>query len=176
MLTFVEFYATLMGFVNFKLYHSLNLKYPPQVCVCLCVCVYCVLCVWNRVIPPSCCHCSPQIEGLPPPPAAQSLSSQIPEPDLILGEETEDHTEVGDHTPDHTPCQPPRHSQCTLQLCEELWPHVVRALGMAAWVRDPLLMYEIWVCAYDSGSLPEDLWSTPLPLPPGAVPCQLDLF
>ena len=30
MLTFVEFYATLMGFVNFKLYHSLNLKYPPQ--------------------------------------------------------------------------------------------------------------------------------------------------
>lgn len=31
MLTFVEFYATLMGFVNFKLYHSLNLKYPPQV-------------------------------------------------------------------------------------------------------------------------------------------------
>ena len=31
MLTFVEFYATLMGFVNFRLYHSLNLKYPPQV-------------------------------------------------------------------------------------------------------------------------------------------------
>lgn len=31
MLTFVEFYASLMGFVNFKLYTSLNLKYPPQV-------------------------------------------------------------------------------------------------------------------------------------------------
>ena len=31
MLTFVEFYATLIGFINFKLYHTLNLKYPPQV-------------------------------------------------------------------------------------------------------------------------------------------------
>lgn len=31
MLTFVEFYASLMGFVNFKLFTSLNLKYPPQV-------------------------------------------------------------------------------------------------------------------------------------------------
>eukprot|EP00850_Spirogloea_muscicola_P021137 SM000238S08038 [mRNA] locus=s238:669:5101:+ [translate_table: standard] len=29
MLTFLEFYETLMGFVNFKLYHSLGLKYPP---------------------------------------------------------------------------------------------------------------------------------------------------
>ena len=30
-LTFVEFYATLVGFINFRLYHCLNLKYPPQV-------------------------------------------------------------------------------------------------------------------------------------------------
>ena len=29
MLTFLEFYTTLMGFVLFKLYASLNLRYPP---------------------------------------------------------------------------------------------------------------------------------------------------
>ncbi|KAJ3688184.1 hypothetical protein LUZ61_017348 [Rhynchospora tenuis] len=29
MLTFLEFYETLLGFVNFKLYHSINVKYPP---------------------------------------------------------------------------------------------------------------------------------------------------
>ncbi|XP_059283823.1 pescadillo homolog [Lycium ferocissimum] len=29
MLTFLEFYETLLAFVNFKLYHSSNLKYPP---------------------------------------------------------------------------------------------------------------------------------------------------
>ncbi|KAM0943638.1 hypothetical protein DsansV1_C13g0124301 [Dioscorea sansibarensis] len=29
MLTFLEFYEALLGFVNFKLYHSINLKYPP---------------------------------------------------------------------------------------------------------------------------------------------------
>lgn len=34
MLTFVEFYTTVMGFTNFRLYHSLNLKYPPQVDGC----------------------------------------------------------------------------------------------------------------------------------------------
>ena len=39
MLTFVEFYSALMGFMNFRLYHSLNLKYPPQV-------------VWNNIAPP----------------------------------------------------------------------------------------------------------------------------
>ena len=26
---FVEFYTTMLGFVNFRLYHSLNLIYPP---------------------------------------------------------------------------------------------------------------------------------------------------
>ncbi|XP_026758019.2 pescadillo homolog [Galleria mellonella] len=30
MSTFVEFYITMLGFVNFKLYHSLNLVYPPK--------------------------------------------------------------------------------------------------------------------------------------------------
>eukprot|EP00794_Sanderia_malayensis_P014002 gene14002-15460_t len=33
MLTFVEFYTTLIGFVNFHLYNLMNLKYPPQVAV-----------------------------------------------------------------------------------------------------------------------------------------------
>lgn len=31
MATFTEFYTTLLGFVNFRLYHSLNLLYPPKV-------------------------------------------------------------------------------------------------------------------------------------------------
>ena len=31
MLTFVEFYTTMVGFVNFKLYNMLNLHYPPKV-------------------------------------------------------------------------------------------------------------------------------------------------
>ena len=26
---FVEFYTTMLGFVNFRLYHNLNLLYPP---------------------------------------------------------------------------------------------------------------------------------------------------
>ncbi|KAK0175309.1 hypothetical protein PV327_009067 [Microctonus hyperodae] len=30
MSTFVEFYITMLGFVNFRLYHSLNLYYPPN--------------------------------------------------------------------------------------------------------------------------------------------------
>ncbi|XP_037869278.1 pescadillo homolog [Bombyx mori] len=30
MATFVEFYTMMLGFVNFKLYHSLNLVYPPK--------------------------------------------------------------------------------------------------------------------------------------------------
>ncbi|XP_065828872.1 pescadillo homolog [Oscarella lobularis] len=30
MLTFLEFYRTLLGFVNFKLYHSVGIRYPPQ--------------------------------------------------------------------------------------------------------------------------------------------------
>ncbi|CAM0875304.1 unnamed protein product [Alopecurus aequalis] len=29
MLTFLEFYETLLGFINFKLYHSTNVNYPP---------------------------------------------------------------------------------------------------------------------------------------------------
>jgi len=31
MLTFIEIYASLLGFINYRLYHSLNLKYPPTV-------------------------------------------------------------------------------------------------------------------------------------------------
>ena len=31
MLTFVEFYTTMIEFVNFKLYNMLNLHYPPKV-------------------------------------------------------------------------------------------------------------------------------------------------
>jgi pescadillo protein len=30
MLTFLEFYQTLLGFVNFKLYTDVNLVYPPK--------------------------------------------------------------------------------------------------------------------------------------------------
>ena len=31
MLTFLEFYSTLLQFVNFKLYHTLGVRYPPVV-------------------------------------------------------------------------------------------------------------------------------------------------
>uniref|UniRef100_A0A8C9VJC9 Pescadillo homolog n=1 Tax=Scleropages formosus TaxID=113540 RepID=A0A8C9VJC9_SCLFO len=31
MATFTEFYTTLLGFINFRLYHSINLAYPPKV-------------------------------------------------------------------------------------------------------------------------------------------------
>lgn len=30
MMTFIEFYTTMIGFVNFQLYHNVNLHYPPQ--------------------------------------------------------------------------------------------------------------------------------------------------
>jgi pescadillo protein len=30
MMSFLELYQTLMGFVNFKLFHSLGLSYPPK--------------------------------------------------------------------------------------------------------------------------------------------------
>lgn len=30
MLTFLEFYTTMLGFVNFKLYNDMNLHYPPK--------------------------------------------------------------------------------------------------------------------------------------------------
>lgn len=33
MSTFVEFYTMMLGFVNFKLFHSLNLVYPPKLTV-----------------------------------------------------------------------------------------------------------------------------------------------
>lgn len=33
MSTFVEFYTMMLGFVNFKLYHSLNLVYPPKLSI-----------------------------------------------------------------------------------------------------------------------------------------------
>ena len=32
MLTFTEFYVTMLGFVNYNLFHQLNLFYPPHVC------------------------------------------------------------------------------------------------------------------------------------------------
>lgn len=31
MLTFIEFYKTLLGFINFKLFNSVGLFYPPKV-------------------------------------------------------------------------------------------------------------------------------------------------
>ena len=31
MSTFADFYTTLLGFVNFRLYNSINLHYPPKV-------------------------------------------------------------------------------------------------------------------------------------------------
>jgi len=31
MMTFLEFYQTLLGFVNFKLYSDMNLIYPPKI-------------------------------------------------------------------------------------------------------------------------------------------------
>jgi len=33
MLTFIEFYMTMLGFINFQLYHTLNLQYPPQLTI-----------------------------------------------------------------------------------------------------------------------------------------------
>jgi len=30
---FVEFYITMLGFVNYRLYHSLNLHYPPKLAI-----------------------------------------------------------------------------------------------------------------------------------------------
>lgn len=30
MMTFIEFYTTMVGFINFQLYHNMNLNYPPQ--------------------------------------------------------------------------------------------------------------------------------------------------
>ncbi|XP_006818888.1 pescadillo homolog [Saccoglossus kowalevskii] len=33
MATFIEFYNTLLGFVNFRMYHSINLHYPPKLTI-----------------------------------------------------------------------------------------------------------------------------------------------
>ncbi|GBM46341.1 Pescadillo [Araneus ventricosus] len=33
MVTFAQFYSTMLGFVNYKLYHSINLVYPPKLAV-----------------------------------------------------------------------------------------------------------------------------------------------
>jgi len=33
MLTFLEFYTTLLGFINFHLYHSMNIHYPPKLVI-----------------------------------------------------------------------------------------------------------------------------------------------
>jgi len=33
MMTFIEFYTTMVGFINFQLYHNLNLHYPPQLSI-----------------------------------------------------------------------------------------------------------------------------------------------
>jgi len=33
MMTFIEFYTTMVGFINFQLYHDLNLHYPPQLSI-----------------------------------------------------------------------------------------------------------------------------------------------
>lgn len=33
MLTFIEFYSTMLGFINFQLYHNLNLHYPPELSI-----------------------------------------------------------------------------------------------------------------------------------------------
>lgn len=30
MTNFVDFYTTMLGFINFRLYHSINLQYPPR--------------------------------------------------------------------------------------------------------------------------------------------------
>jgi len=33
MMTFIEFYTTMVGFINFQLYHNINLHYPPQLSI-----------------------------------------------------------------------------------------------------------------------------------------------
>ena len=39
MLTFIEFYTTLIGFVNFKLFNMVNLHYPPKVSIVEACCI-----------------------------------------------------------------------------------------------------------------------------------------
>uniref|UniRef100_A0A663LX58 Pescadillo homolog n=1 Tax=Athene cunicularia TaxID=194338 RepID=A0A663LX58_ATHCN len=60
MATFTEFYTTLLGFVNFRLYHSLNLLYPPKV----------------RQLPaPGMCHAGTSLLG--PPSKLSALSASL---------------------------------------------------------------------------------------------------
>ena len=81
MLTFVEFYASLVGFINFKLYHTLNLNYPPQ--------VYTHTHTLSLLLSPS------QIEGLAALPETLAIPSQVIDADSKrLSVPEDDHTEV----------------------------------------------------------------------------------
>lgn len=109
MLTFVEFYSALMGFMNFRLYHSLNLKYPPQVsknilsdCIprLFNMKVYLMLiCKQDSGVVPLILrdfvfiNFLVQIEGLPPP-SVEATPSQVLEPDAMLDGEAQETTEV----------------------------------------------------------------------------------
>ena len=51
MLTFLEVYAALLGFVNYQLYNSINLRYPPLVCVLTVLEVVSIYnCVWGYIM------------------------------------------------------------------------------------------------------------------------------
>lgn len=85
MLTFVEFYSALMGFVNYKLYATLNLKYPPQVCEYMQV---------QSVDNNNIILLMLQIEGLPPPIEAASMPSQVIDEDSLGTGEEDNNSDV----------------------------------------------------------------------------------